>query len=90
MDTYKLQKELNQLKNSVIGIFKTNGGVFELIMKDYIDSVDTIYITSFGAIHECHGMPLHYGKKVLFPDNKNMNEMLNDPFLWNDFLKNNF
>ena len=90
MNKDKAQNELDKLKDSDIGIFKTNSGVYELIVKDNTDSVDTIYINSFGVIYQSYNIPLHYGKKGIFPDNKNMNEMLNYPFGWNDFIESCF
>lgn len=90
INTSKAQNELNNIKNSVIGIFKYHSGVFELIIKENTDSFDTIHITSFGAIQTSQSLPKHYGKGILFPKGKNMNEVLNSPFDWAEFIKTNF
>lgn len=84
------QTELNNLKNDVIGVFKNrNGGSFELVTGVSKDgsSIDTISITSFGAIQQDFSLPVHYGTLHLFPDNKNMNDMLSNPFEWDAFMK---
>lgn len=91
MNTGKLQNELNNLKENVIGVFRHNNlGVFELVITKDKDTIDSIYISSMGSISSTHGMPLHYGKYVEFPNGKNLNEMLNEPIEWREFMKDNF
>ena len=83
-----VQKELDKLKNDVIGLFKMrNSNVFELIInvKEFA-TLDVIRITQFGAIQQEFNLPIHYGTLKLFPDNMNMFEMLDNPFDWNDFI----
>lgn len=85
------QNELNIFKDSVIGVFKGRSNApYELVVKNDEDTIDTIHITVFGAIQESYGMPKHYGKTALFPDGKNMNEMLKEPFEWANFIEVNF
>jgi hypothetical protein len=84
------RQELNTLRNDVIGIFQNrHGGVFEMIVnnQDVNSSIDTIYISSFGVICVNYNTPKSLGTVKLFPNNKNMNEMLNDPFEWDAFMK---
>lgn len=83
-----LKTELNTLKANVIGLCKIQDK-FELVVdyKDTNKTVDTIRITQFGAIQQNYGIPMAYGKFILFPDNKNMNDMLSNPFEWSDFIE---
>lgn len=91
INTNDAQVELNKLKGNVIGIFKgIKDAPYELIVGVNDESIDTIHITSFGAIQESYGMPKHYGKIALFPNGKNMNDMLSEPFEWSKFINTNF
>lgn len=82
------QAELNNLKNDVIGIYKdAQTQRFELILEEREDSLTTINITQFGAIQTNYGFQKMYGEVKMFPDNKNMNDMLNNPFEWDAFMK---
>ena len=84
-----VQKELDKLKNDVIGLFKMrNSNVFELIInvKEFA-TLDVIRITQFGAIQQEFNLPIHYGTFKLFPDNKNMNQMLDNPFEFDIFVE---
>lgn len=86
----KAQQELNTLKNDVIGIFKMNGRVDISLVVNHQETnqtIDTITITNFGAIRLEYNLPLSFGTLHLFPDNKNMNEMLDNPFEWDKFMK---
>ena len=86
------QQELNILKNDVIGIFKPHfRDRFELIIKNNANTLDTINITEFGAIQRNIALPRDSGKIMMFEDSltcraKNLNEMLDNPFDWNDFI----
>jgi hypothetical protein len=91
MNTGKAQNELNDLKNQVIGIFKSSKDApFELIVGKNTNSIDTIHITNFGAIQKSFHIPNHIGKVVFFEGGKNMNDMLNEPFEWAEFMETNF
>lgn len=85
-----VREELNLLKNDVIGLFKTrNSNVFELVV-DYQETnqtVDVIRVTQFAIIQLEFNLPIHYGTLKLFPDDKNMNDMLLNPFEWDAFIK---
>lgn len=84
------QNELNSIKNDVIGLFKMrNSNVFELVVnhQKVNETVDVIRITQFGVIQLEYDLPIHFGNLKLFPDNKNMNEMLDNPFEWDTFIK---
>lgn len=86
--TTALKNELTELKNHVIGIIKIQGR-FELVI-DYQETnqtVDTIRLTEFAAIQPSYNIPVSFGVLNLFPDNKNMNEMLEDIYLWDSFSK---
>lgn len=81
------QKELNNLKNDAIGLFKMQGK-FELVVnfQTVNNTVDTLSLTEFGAIHINYNVNTDFGKLKLFPDNRNMNQMLDNPYEWNDFI----
>jgi LEA14-like dessication related protein len=84
------QNELDALKNDVIGLFKMrNSNVFELVVncKETNQTIDVIRITHFGAIQQEFNLPTHFGRLSLFPDNKNMNDMLSNPFEFDAFIK---
>lgn len=82
------QQELNALKNDVIGIYKdAQTQRFELVLEDRGDSLVTINITQFGAIQTNYGFQKMYGEVKMFEEGKNMNDMLNNPFEWDAFIK---
>lgn len=86
----KAQQELNTLKNDVIGLFKMrNSNVFELVVnyQEINDTIDVIRVTQFAVVQLEFNLPVHFGTLHLFPDNKNMNEMLDNPFEWDKFMK---
>ena len=88
VSTAKAQNELNDLKNYVIGIFKSDNKI-HLVMnyQEPNQTVDLLTITDFGILRKEFNTPIYCGKLFLFPDNKNMNEMLNDVFGWAEFCK---
>jgi len=84
------QQELNTLKNDIIGIYKhRTSGVFELVLSinKQTETIETCFISQFGAIRRGFGIPYRLGILKIFPDNKNMNQMLNNPFEWDKFIK---
>ena len=88
VSTAKAQNELNNLKDHVIGIFKS-GYKIHLVMnyQEPNQTVDLLTVTDFGVLQKEFNTPIHFGRLFLFPDNKNMNEMLNDVFGWAEFCK---
>lgn len=82
------QQELNALKNDVIGLFKVRDK-FELVVdfQTVNNTVDTLNITEFGAIQINYNVNTDFGKYKLFPDNKNLNDMLDNPFEFDAFIK---
>ena len=81
------QQELNTLKNDVIGLFKIKD-CFELVVQVYETTIRTIRITQFGVIQESlYNFDYVRGNFKLFPDNKNMNQMLDNPFEFDAFIK---
>lgn len=90
MNTKKLQNELNDLKENVIGLFKNPNGVFEMVVSEDKDNIDTVYLSSLGAVQTTHGLPKRYGKYVVFPNGQNFNELLSKPFEYAEFMKENF
>ena len=83
----ELLQELYKVREQVIGIFKGNaGGVFELILKDNDDTVDTVCLSSLGGASLMQGLPKHYGKVIMFPQGKNMNDMLLNPHIFQEFI----
>lgn len=84
------QQELNNLKNDVIGFFKVNGRIDLNLVVNYQEqnqTVDTITITNYGIIRLEYNIPLEFGKLQMFPNNKNMNQMLENPFEFDAFIK---
>lgn len=84
------QQELNTLKNDVIGLFKSrNSHIFELVVnhQQTNQTVDVIRVTQFAVIQLEFNLPVHYGQLIMFPQGKNMNDMLDDPFGWDAFIK---
>lgn len=83
------QQALDSLKNEVIGIYKHRSlGVFELVLninKD-AETITTVFISSFGAIQKGYGVQYQQGQLRIFPNGKNMNDMLNNPFEWSEFI----
>lgn len=88
VNTQQAQIQLDELKHGVIGLFKSrNSNVFELVTDvNDNDTIDVIRITQFGIIQQECNLPVHFGTLKLFPDNKNMNQMLENPFEWNEFI----
>lgn len=88
VSTAKAQNELNDLKNYVIGIFKTKNKI-HLVMnyQESNQTVDLLTVNEFGVLQKEFNTPIDFGKLFLFPENKNMNEMLNDVFGWAEFRK---
>lgn len=86
--TQQAQMQLDELKYGIIGLFKQRGSnVFELVADvNDNESIDVIRITQFGTIQGEFGLATHYGTLKLFPDNKNMVEMLGNPFEWSNFI----
>ena len=88
VSTGKAQNELNDLKNHVIGIFKSDNKI-HLVMnyEESIQTVDLLTVTVFGVLQKEFNVPIYFGRLFLFPENKNMNEMLDDVFGWAEFCK---
>jgi hypothetical protein len=88
MKLTKVRQELDLIKSEVIGIYKHRTlGVFELVTKLEGDTINTIFISQFGAIQQGFGIQHQQGTLILFPENKNMNQMLENPFEWDKFIK---
>jgi hypothetical protein len=84
------QQELNNLKNDVIGLFKMrNSNVFELVVnhQETNQMIDVIRVTQFAVVQLEYNLPIHFGQLIMFPQGKNMNEMLNNPFEFDAFIK---
>ena len=88
VSTGKAQNELNDLKNHVIGIFKSDNKI-HLVMnyQEPNQTVDLLTVTVFGVLQKEFNVPIYFGRLFLFPENKNMNEMLDDVFGWAEFRK---
>jgi len=88
-----LRNSLEAFKRDVIGLVK-NQDRFDLIIYkwDDLEAIDTITISQFGAIHENFRFPTSYGEVKYFPKDENgvhktMDEMLDNPFEFDAFLK---
>ena len=75
---------LDSLKNDVIGFCKISGRM-DLIINN--GKIDTITISEFGSIHVNYMFPEFYGDTRYFPKGKNMNQMLDNPIEFDNFLK---
>ena len=81
-----VHKELRTLKKFVIGVYFHANTVYLIISHDErTKTLDTINITPFGAIQRDYNMPIR-GHYELFPDGKNMNDMLDNPQDWASFI----
>lgn len=80
------QQELNTLKNDVIGLFKLHNK-FELVVENSEGTFRTLNITQFGVVQETVYYSDDRGIFKPFPDNKNMNQMLDNPFEFDAFIK---
>ena len=80
------RQELNNLKNDVIGLVLIHG-TFHLVTEVDETTFDSIFITHFGAIQRDFSVSRQMFNVKLFPDNKNMNEMLDNPFEFDAFIK---
>lgn len=90
VDTQQAQQQLDELKKEVIGLFKgRNSNVFELVIncQEANDTIDVIRVTQFAEIQKQFKLATHFGKLQLFPNNKNMYQMLNNPFEWAEFIE---
>ena len=89
VNTQQAQMQLDELKYGIIGLFKNRGSNnFELVTDvNDNDTIDVIRITQFGVVQLEYDLPIHFGTFKLFPYDKNMNEMLINPFEWSDFIK---
>ncbi len=87
--TQQAQMQLDELKHNIIGLFKMkSSNQFEMLINvNHNLTIDTIRFTQFGIIQEELNLPTHYGTYKVFPNNKNMNEMLDNPFEWNEFVE---
>lgn len=84
------QQELNVLKNDVIGLFKSrNSTIFELVVnhQETNQTIDVIRVTQFAVVQLEYNLPIHFGQLIMFPQGKNMNQMLDNPFEWDAFIK---
>lgn len=85
----KVSLELITLKEKVIGLFKyPSSEHFELVVSvdEERGTFNSFRITQFGAIQQLYNMPSDKGVLHLFPEGKNMNDMLNQPMVWVEFL----
>lgn len=87
MITDNLKKELHDLKDQVIGIMKNPGsGRYELVLSEDTLNFSTIHITNFGSITS-NKYPKSIFKFSRFPDNKNLNQVMEDPFQFDEFVR---
>lgn len=92
MNLPQLGIELTSLKKSVIGLV-IDGTRIEMLLK-YDNKatrpypyIKTIYITCYLAIQSYNGTQLPNTTIHLFPDNKSLYDMLQNPFEWDKWLK---
>ena len=79
MNTSSLQKELDNLQKNTIGFFKhplTNQ--LELVVEQDKDWIKTVSIKPLGGLHTNH-ISATEGRLVLFPNNKTLADMKDNP-----------
>ena len=84
-----IQKNMDNLKKEIIGIYKHSRiGVFELVLSiDYENkTIDTVFISQFGAIQRGYGIPYEQGKLQLFDKGVSMYDLLAYPSAWAEFI----
>lgn len=87
ISTANITKEADEIKKKVIGIFK-QGKNYSLVM-DYQEpnqTVDLLTTTQFLAFRKEFNIPTNFGTLHLFPENKSMFEMLENPLEWYEFV----
>lgn len=86
--TQQAQMTLDELKFGIIGLFKSRGSNnFELVTDvNDNDTIDVIRVTQFAVIQHEYNLPIHYGILKLFPQGKNMNDILDNPFEFDVFI----
>jgi hypothetical protein len=82
-----LRNSLEAFKRDVIGLVKNQDRFDLIVYKHSEEAIDTITISQFGAIHENFSFPISYGEVKYFPKGKSMDEMLDNPFEWDAFIK---
>lgn len=81
------QIQLDELKHGIIGIYKDSLGFRMVTDVNNNGTIDTIRFTEFGTIQGEFNAPLRAGKLAMFDDNKTMNQLLDNPFEWAEFMK---
>lgn len=90
------QHSLDEVRKLVKGIFKGFGSPYiELILEEHkFDSeeikhhtLNTVRITSVGAIQRTFGLPAEKGNVYMFPNGKTLFEMLENPREYEEFCK---
>jgi hypothetical protein len=82
-----LRNSLEAFKRDVIGLVKNQDRFDLIVYKHNEDFIDTFTISQFGAIHENFRFPISYGEVKYFPKGKSMDEMLDNPFELDAFIK---
>ncbi len=77
---------LTNFKNSVIGLAKIRQH-FHLVTEVTESNFDCVYITEMGAMQCDYGISRNLGELKIFPEGKNMNEMMDDITEFSDFMK---
>lgn len=87
MNVGKINNATNDLKDHVIGIIKVRGR-YNLVCEHSPtnETVDIVRFTDFGIAISEYNLPTSHGQLILFPEGKSMNDMLNSPFEWADFI----
>ncbi len=81
-----VKKELYNIKEYVIGVYHHNNITYLILSHNEENkTLDVINFTQFGAIQKTSSIPI-LGHYELFPDNQNMNQMLNNSFEWTKFI----
>lgn len=81
-----LQKELTILQTKVIGLYKEDNITYMVMNHQKPNNtIDTLRITYVCTIQKEFDRPIR-GQLELFPDNKNMKEMLDDVYGWMIFV----
>jgi hypothetical protein len=88
--TQGIQIAIDHLRTEIIGLYKENPTApFELVLNNNGDTIDTVFIGNLGGVHENFAVPIR-GQLAMFPDGESMHAMMQDPFAFDRFLKDNF
>ena len=89
--TYNVRKELHELAKHVIGLYQLPDGKIIPVIRVHEDkSFTTFEILRLYGSSEDHFSSDHFSSVVVFPENKTLAEMLNEPFEFQRWVDKSF